>query len=137
MERKLKITEGEWIIDDNTITDKNGFSIAEPCEFAIYMNWSEKGLYHWSEEGGSFERSKEELEANAQLITEAGTVANECDLMPRELLNQRNELREALKNFMDFPIEDLEGWANDKSPVTITVQPRDIKQALEALEKTK
>lgn len=34
---------------------------------------------------------------------------------------------------MDFPIEDLEGWANDKLPVTITVQPSDIKQALGAL----
>jgi len=37
-----------------------------------------------------------ELEANANLIAEAGTVATESGLTPRQLLEQRNELLEAL-----------------------------------------
>jgi len=38
-----------------------------------------------------------EDKANAKLIAEAGTVTNECGLTPRQLLEQRNELLEALK----------------------------------------
>lgn len=39
-----------------------------------------------------------EKEANARLIAEAGTVATECGLSPRELLAQRDELLEALES---------------------------------------
>ena len=35
--------------------------------------------------------------ANAKLIAEAGTVANESGFTPRKLLEQRNELLEVLK----------------------------------------
>lgn len=38
----------------------------------------------------------EETEANANLIAEAFNVANECGLTPAQLLEQRNELLEAL-----------------------------------------
>lgn len=41
--------------------------------------------------------SIEEGEANAKLIAEAGTVASECGLTPRQLLEQRNELLKALE----------------------------------------
>jgi hypothetical protein len=41
-------------------------------------------------------RSREEALANAQLIADAGTTINKCDLLPSELLEQRNLLLEAL-----------------------------------------
>lgn len=40
------------------------------------------------------------LSANAQLIAEAGTVAHETGLTPRQLLQQRDELREALDELL-------------------------------------
>lgn len=42
-------------------------------------------------------RSREEALANAQLIADAGTTISKCDLLPSELLEQRNELLQALK----------------------------------------
>lgn len=39
-------------------------------------------------------------EANAKLIAEAGTVATECGLTPRQLLDQRNDLLEAAKHVL-------------------------------------
>ena len=41
--------------------------------------------------------SREAYQANAQLIAEAGTVATETGLTPRQLAEQRAELLEALK----------------------------------------
>jgi len=41
--------------------------------------------------------SRTQAIANALLIAEAGTVANESGLSPRELLNQRNELLSLLR----------------------------------------
>jgi len=42
------------------------------------------------------EYKSEEDKANAELITEAFNVTNECGLTPRELLAQRDELLDAL-----------------------------------------
>ena len=44
--------------------------------------------------------SLEESEANAKLIAEAGTVANETGYTPRQLANQKTELLEALKSII-------------------------------------
>jgi len=41
-------------------------------------------------------KSEDELKANAELIAEVGSVANQTGLTPRELLAQRNELLKAL-----------------------------------------
>lgn len=40
----------------------------------------------------------EKMEANAQLIADAGTTANKCGLLPSELLEQRDELLNKLKD---------------------------------------
>ena len=40
------------------------------------------------------------IEANAQLIKEAGTVANETELMPRQMKEQRDELLAACEDFL-------------------------------------
>lgn len=42
-----------------------------------------------------------EYKANATLIAEAFNVTNECGLTPKQLLEQRNELLEAIKYYMD------------------------------------
>lgn len=47
--------------------------------------------------GTIFGKSNEEAEANAELISDAFNTITECDLMPSELLKQRNEMFEMLK----------------------------------------
>ena len=41
-------------------------------------------------------------EAHARFISEAGTVANQCGLMPSELLAQRDELLDTLKHIEEY-----------------------------------
>ena len=45
---------------------------------------------------------KGEQEANAQLIADAGTTANKFGLLPSEILEQRDELLEALINVVNY-----------------------------------
>ena len=49
-------------------------------------------------------RTKEESANNATLIADAGNTAQKCGLLPSELLKQRDELREALKQIRDTTI---------------------------------
>lgn len=44
---------------------------------------------------------KETADANAQLIAEAGTVANQCGLTPKELLEQRDALVKYAKALLE------------------------------------
>jgi hypothetical protein len=44
-----------------------------------------------------FAKTAEEIAANAKLIADAGNTANKCGLLPSELLEQRNDLLEALQ----------------------------------------
>jgi hypothetical protein len=53
-------------------------------------------------------------EANARLIAEAGTVASEYGLTPRELLEQRNEMLEVLEYFVTIPLDQLCALAEGK-----------------------
>jgi len=48
--------------------------------------------------------SEDEREANAELIAESGTVYHETGLTPRELLDQRNALWDALENIVHYPV---------------------------------
>ena len=61
--------------------------------------------------------SFEEMVANAKLIAAAP------------------ELLDALKVFVNFPKEDLEGWIDEGAPVTMTVQSADLYKALNAINK--
>lgn len=47
-----------------------------------------------------YERGSGSVENNARLIAEAGTVATETGLTPRQLAEQRAELLDALENLM-------------------------------------
>lgn len=68
---KLGITPGEWKLDEANIVSERGTTVVD------------KGSIVWNFGEGQF---------NARLIAEAGTVANETGLWPRELAEQRKEL---------------------------------------------
>lgn len=68
-----------------------------------------------------WERANDEGFDNANLIAEAGTVANECGLTPRQLLEQRNELLEAL---------ELADAVLSGANMDISITERKIKSAL-------
>ncbi len=96
MDYKKHITKGEWliyphgnIVNPNHDSKKGDISTIAQC----YM-------------GINVPLTLEEAKANAQLIAEAGTVCNECGKTPRELLEERNSLIEALKDCIDF-IDEL------------------------------
>ena len=50
---------------------------------------------------------EDETKANAELIAESFNVTNESGLTPRQLLDQRNELLDALTAFIDGKERDL------------------------------
>ena len=52
-----------------------------------------------------------------------------------KLIAAAPELLDALKVFVNFPKEDLEGWIDEGTPVTITVQSEDLYKALNAINK--
>jgi hypothetical protein len=85
---KLGITRGKWEV--------------------VFHNWGNRGIYAGEKriaglsiESTATEENQDELEkemnANAHLIAEAGTVANETGLTPRELKEQRDNLYWACK----------------------------------------
>lgn len=87
MTTKHKITQGEWTTDGLTIEVFNRGIIAK-CPTV--------------KNGGVGE-----LFDNAQLIADAGTTANKCGLLPSELLEQRDELLNKLK---DLTIRIEKNW---------------------------
>lgn len=52
-----------------------------------------------------------------------------------KLIAAAPELLEALKVFVDFPEEDLNGWIDEGTPVTMTVQSSDLYNAINAIIK--
>ena len=69
-----------------------------------------------------------ETKANAELIAESFNVANETGLTPRELLNQRNDLLEALQ-FCLNNVNSISEWATasfleKRYPVTDSVRKK-------------
>ena len=59
---------------------------------------------------GSFE-----AEHNAELICDAGNTAQKCGLLPSELLQQRDELREALLNLWSW-VHQIYDWSGVGDP---------------------
>ncbi len=86
------ITKGKWVID-------NDYGIMG----GIFINDDDGRLIAKAE---SFVEPLKEREANAILIADAGTTANKCQLLPSELLVQRDELLEALQR-VDKAIDDM------------------------------
>ena len=76
--KELGITKGEWQYRDHF---SDGIVETEDTIIGHLMKWGSPG---------------EELQANATLICDAGNTAQKCGLLPSELLQQRDELKEAL-----------------------------------------
>ena len=86
--KKLGITKGEWQFERYGIFF--GIQIEPGYNLSDLLNGENVGFF--------------EAEHNAELICDAGNTAQKCGLLPSELLRQRDELREALKQIRDTPI---------------------------------
>ena len=78
MTGQCKPSEGPWTVGKFQDTGLNNQISVHPAICTVYG-------------------AREEAEANAHLIAEAGTVYHETKLTPRQLLAQRDELLKALK----------------------------------------
>jgi hypothetical protein len=79
-----KCSKGEWIVDES-----NPQLVAVEVEGdEAYQYIANTDCTEWS----ATTRSDKEIYANASLIAEAGTVASETGLSPRQLAEQRAEL---------------------------------------------
>lgn len=82
---RLKNTKGDWILKDCTIINPN--------------HDSKKGdIYEIAQcyTGFNVDNTIAQCKANAELFLDAGNTANKCDLLPSELLKQRDELLHSL-----------------------------------------
>jgi hypothetical protein len=103
--KQFKGTQGEWKLSEEITHGRQMVDLGE---------WN--GCVDvWHHYGNSI--TKQEAIANAELIAAAP-----------ELLN-------VLQVFVDFPKEDLEGWIDEGTPVTMTVQSEDLYKALNAINK--
>lgn len=84
-------TQGEWEIRGNKIFIKGCFNSVATIH--VQKNYEER----------TFKPIVDiEAEANAKLIAEAGNVANQTGMTPMQILKQRNELLQALKDARAF-----------------------------------
>ena len=92
----LEITKGEWI---QVGTHKY------PSIDVVYVK-SEDGrilaTVHGLSDGKNNEQKSVEAESNTKLITDAGNTYNKCGVLPSDLLEQRDELLEALNYSIRF-----------------------------------
>jgi hypothetical protein len=106
---EAKHTKGEWLVTGT------------PKTFVYALSENGVNLFSASIQNDNHLLKTEELEANAMLIVESANVANETGLTPRELVAQRDELREAL--------QDLLGWAN----ISDNSSSRDLRDRIQLL----
>lgn len=91
--KELGITKGEWLVDFNRVP--NGMeSLSEQISIRTDEWDIACAFIDITDEG-------DEEKANAMLIADAGNTAQKCGLLPSELLQQRDELREVLKRFIE------------------------------------
>ena len=85
MTGQCKPSEGPWTVGKFQDTGLNNQISVHPAICTVYG-------------------AREEAEANAHIIAEAGTVYHETKLTPRQLLAQRDELLAAVKAYRDHPL---------------------------------
>lgn len=86
---KFKGTKDDWRVIDATPTNGKNIHIKNEGLIAVIDSNNETVCICGRKESAQI--------ANAELIADAGTTINKCDLMPSELLKQRNEMLEMLK----------------------------------------
>jgi len=102
---EFKFTKGKWYYDETSKGIKNcnvkGLLATAWSTYNadIHENRLENESWLSMRERTKSIRYNCEIEriANAKLIADAGTTANECGLLPSELLSQRNEMLEMLE----------------------------------------
>ena len=101
--KELGITKGEWQYRDHF---SDGIVETEDTIIGHLMKWGSPG---------------EELQANATLICDAGNTAQKCGLLPSELLQQRDELKEALELAVKVmqPYKDLYNAAAERNAIKL------------------
>lgn len=92
---KLKITPGKWTVLDDK--DTEGMDVYSG-DYYIGSTWSKGSHYPKQVHDAS--------RANAAFIAEAGTVANETGLTPRELMEQRDKAVTLLRELRDAVSEE-------------------------------
>jgi hypothetical protein len=108
----MKPTEGPWKADRE---EEFRFEITSQDDTHIAtLDWP------WSSEVSEFR----ELEANAALIAEAGTVYHETGLTPREILAQRDEAMAELMEIKDYLWPDQTGLPNRHRNALIAIKAR-------------
>ena len=90
--KELGITKGEWNVNGEYYRHK------------VMVNNSTIHVYHTVVTFDGVMVTYNNAKANAVLIADAGNTAQKCGLLPSELLRQRDELREALKQIRDTAI---------------------------------
>lgn len=85
---------------------------------------------------GSSTGTRIEMKANARLIAEAGTVAHETGLTPRQLADLNKELLEALKDLYYFADGLKQEWeANNPNGVYNPLRIKHLMAAKQAIAK--
>ena len=113
--KELGITKGEWSIDTADaikIKAEDGSNIAILTHLTNFKR-----------------RDTDEVERNAMLIADAGNTAQKCGLLPSELLQQRDELREALilaEGLIDMASD--QEWAKIRAAIKNTKDETDTIQ---------
>lgn len=98
---RLGITEGEWKAKSSP-----NYHDPKASKIEIHSRMSQGWIAKVQDNGVI--RHKEGL-SNAKLIADAGTTANKCGLLPSELLEQRDELLEALQKMCEYH-EKMATW---------------------------
>ena len=93
---KHKFMKGEWVVNNEHAYGK------------VYWHKIECNNKTIAEvKGRHYKVNNKVCDANAKLIADAGTTASKCGLLPSELLEQRNELLEALEYLLNEYQETL------------------------------
>ena len=92
--KELKITKGVWTVRKTTKGHSyiSGEGWVDFCKVYNQTDFIDV-------------ETLQESNANAKLIADAGTTANKCGLLPSELLEQRNELLQAIKLIANLSID--------------------------------
>lgn len=129
MSNKAKHTKGEWVIEhpinenaewlairSNAVPLLNGkkFSIAK---VQYQVPWQDNFVQNLGRKESEVQISKSEAEANAKLIAEAGTVANETGKTPKQLAKINKELLEALTDVRKWYEANHQKYLGEYTPV--------------------
>ena len=120
--KELGITKGEWVVEQYggyyTLQNRIGY----------------EGDDLLSSEGvGSFT-----AEHNAELCCDAGNTAQKCGLLPSELLQQRDELRDKYSQLLEYTSEFLKSMRTDNGELkkSIAEMSRDMASEAAAIKNT-